>query len=126
MMKVFSLQHLLSAILALIKRLKGQRKYPRYPVDLSATFLSDRKSGFVKIGNISTGGCGIESDVFIMRGDVGQLLINIAGGNDSLKVSKASVRWVRGKQSGLEFIFLNQDDLEGLHRFTNQLPVGVH
>jgi hypothetical protein len=126
MMKVFGLQHLLPAILALIKRLKGQRKYPRYPVNLSATFFSDRKSGFVKIGNISTGGCGIESDVLIMRGDVGQLLIDVPGGNASLKVSKASVRWVRGKQCGLEFILLNQHDREGLHRFTSQLAVGVH
>jgi hypothetical protein len=100
-----------------------QRAHPRFRVDLTATFSNRHKTGLMKIGNISRGGCGVESHVEILPGDVGQLLIDVPGGTASLKVSQASVKWVTGKESGLKFMHIGPDDQEGLDRFTNQLAV---
>jgi hypothetical protein len=103
-----------------------QRRHPRYLVDLPATFFNDRTSGFVKVGNISAGGCRLASHVILSSGDVGQLLIEVPGGTASLKISEAVVRWVIGNECGLQFIDLDQEDRQGLHQFTNQLALGAH
>ena len=89
---------------------KDQREHPRHEADLSATFYNERQSGFVKIGNISRGGCKIESHARIMPGEIGQLLVDLPGRLSALKVSKASVRWARGNDYGLQFLRIEEED----------------
>ena len=93
---------------------KEHRRHPRYNVDLSATFLNDRSSGLAKVGNISLGGCRIESHVLIALHEVGQLLVELPGSRP-LKVSHAVVRWLLGKECGIEFLKIDADDQGWLH-----------
>ena len=103
---------------------KENRRHPRYRVDLPATLFTDRSSGFVTIGNISAGGCRVESKVPVTTGDFGQLLIDLPGLNAPLKVSQATVRWVRGNQCGLEFIRMDPHEEGWFNRLIGQLGVG--
>lgn len=104
--------------------LKEQRRHARYRVELPATFSNDRTCGFVMIGNISAGGCRVESKVPVTTGDVGQLLIDLPGCNAPLKVPQALVRWVTGNACGMEFLRIDQDAQRWLNGMTGQLGVG--
>ena len=101
-----------------------KRRHPRYPVELPATFFNDRTSGFVRIGNISAGGCKLETNFAVLPGDCGQLLIDVPGYNAPLKVSRASVRWVTGHECGLEFIRVDDDGQGSLNRLTQSFYAG--
>ncbi len=104
---------------------KEQRRHPRYRIELTATFVNDRTSGFVRIGNISARGCRVESRITVTRGDFGQLLIELPGCSAPLKVSYALVRWATGNECGMEFIRLDQEEQGLLSRFIGQLDVGA-
>ena len=97
----------------------AQRRHPRYAVALTATFFNDRASGLAKVGNISLGGCRIESHVAIAAGEIGQLLIDLPGSHP-LKVSHAVVRWVLGNECGIEFFKVDEDDQGWLNTIANQ------
>jgi PilZ domain len=98
---------------------KEQRRHPRYTVDLSATFFNDRTSGLAKVGDISLGGCRIESHVVVALNEIGQLLIELPGSHP-LKVSHTVVRWVLGKKCGLEFLKVDADDQGWLNTITSR------
>ena len=96
-----------------------QRRYPRYPVSLAATFSNDRTSGLAMVGNISLGGCRMESHVAIAPDDIGQLLIELPGSHP-LKVSHAVVRWVIGNECGVEFVKVNTEDQGWISTITSR------
>ena len=98
-----------------------QRRHPRYRVDLPATFVSDRTSGLMKIGNLAAGGCGVESNVPVDSGMICQLLMDLPGTRGPLKVSQASVRWVKGHACGIEFLRLDQEEQGCLTHLIGQL-----
>ena len=106
-------------------RLQGarqeQRRYPRYRVELRATFVTDCLSGMLKIGNLSTGGCKVESRIQLNTVALCRLLIELPGTSGPLKVSQAEVRWVKRNESGMEFIGLDPEDQRSLNRFIGQL-----
>jgi hypothetical protein len=105
-------------------RRQEKRRHPRYPVTLPATFFNERTSGFAKVGNLSEGGCRLASKIAVFVGDVGQLLIELPGGNAPLKVAEATVRWVKGTEYGVEFIRVDEDDRERVNQFTSQVMAG--
>jgi hypothetical protein len=98
---------------------KEQRRHPRYDVDLSATFFNNRTSGLAKLGNISLGGCRMKSHVDIVLHEVGQLLIELPGSHP-LKVPHAVVRWLLGKECGIEFLKIDVDDQGWLSTITRR------
>jgi hypothetical protein len=102
---------------------KEQRRHPRYRVELPATFFNDRTSGFLVIGNISAGGCKVRSKVPIAAGDFGQLLIDLPGYTGPLKVSQASVRWVRDNECGMEFLRMDRNEQGVLNHLIDHIGV---
>lgn len=103
---------------------KEQRRHPRYTVDLSATFFNDGASGLAKVGDISLGGCRIESHVVVGLNEVGQLLIELPGSHP-LKVSHAIVRWVLGKECGIEFLKVDMTRIASIRSRPERDFVGV-
>jgi hypothetical protein len=97
-----------------------RRRHTRYLVNLSATFFNDRVSGLVAIGDVSSGGCRVESNLSITTGDFGQLLIDLPDSTGPLKVSQAMVRWIQGKRYGLEFTRMEPNERGLLSRFISQ------
>lgn len=106
--------------------LHEQRRYPRYGIELPATFYNHRTSGFVQLANISAEGCRIKSHVDLALHDCGQLLIEMPGSAGPVKVPRACVRWVRGNECGLEFIGTNLDEQGWLNRVADQKSRANH
>ena len=104
--------------------LQEHRRYPRYHIDLPATLFSGRTSGSVKISNLSQAGCKVEGSIAITPGEFGQLLIDLPGRQDPLKISRAVIRWVIGNECGIEFINLAEHEKGWLHRLMHQLSMG--
>jgi hypothetical protein len=107
-------------------RKKDQRRHLRYRVALlPGTFVNEHICGLVRVGNISTRGCGVECQAPVSIADFGQLLLDLPGCSAPLKISEAVVRWVKGKECGMEFIHINPADQELLSNFIGQLDVGA-
>ena len=104
---------------------KERRRYPRYRVDLPATFSNDQTCGFGVIADVSAGGCRVTSQTRVVAGEFGQLLIDLPNGIAPLTVSHALVRWVKGHEYGLEFIRMDPDDKGWLNRLIGQIGVGA-
>ena len=104
---------------------KERRRYPRYRVDLPATFSNEHTCGFGVIADVSAGGCRVTSQTRVVAGEFGQLLINVPNGIAPLTVSHALVRWVKGHEYGLEFIRMDPDDKGWLNRLIGQIGVGA-
>lgn len=104
---------------------RERRRHARHRVELPATFSNERVCGFGLIADVSAGGCRVESHVSIRPGDVGQLLIDLPDAPAPLKVSQASVRWVRGHAYGLEFIRMELEDQAWLNRLIGHISVGA-
>ena len=75
----------------------------------------------MKIGNLSEGGCRVESNIPVDTGVICQLLMELPGTRGPLKVSQASVRWAKGNVCGIEFLRLDQEEQEFLTRLIGQL-----
>jgi hypothetical protein len=101
-----------------------QRRHPRYSFHSSATFVNERASGFLKISDISDGGCRAESKVPLVPGETCQLLIDLPQKNASINVSEALVRWASGHECGLKFLHIDHDGQGWLHTLTNRAVIG--
>lgn len=96
---------------------KEQRHYPRYHVEMPARVSTDKgNSGFAMIADLSAKGCRVKSKTLVSPGDSGKLLIHAPSGITPLTVSLTSVRWVKGYECGLEFIFIDLDELGCFNR----------
>jgi hypothetical protein len=99
---------------------KEQRHYPRYHVELPARVSTDKGTrGFAMVADLSVKGCRVKSKTHVSPGDYGKLLISVPSGVTPLTVSVTSVRWVKGYECGLEFIFIDLDEQSGFDRCLN-------
>jgi PilZ domain len=99
---------------------KEQRQYPRCHVEFPARVSTDHGTcGFAMIADLSVKGCRVRSKTIVAPGDFGKLLINIPTGITPLTVSLTSVRWVKGRECGLEFILMDLDEQGCLTRCLN-------
>jgi hypothetical protein len=96
---------------------KEQRHYPRYHVEMPARVSTDKgNSGLAMIADLSAKGCRVKSKTLVSPGDSGKLVIHAPSGITPLTVSLTSVRWVKGYECGLEFIFIDLDELGCFNR----------
>ena len=67
--------------------------------------------------NVSLGGCRMNSNLPLRRGQCLSLRLHLPGEESPLLVEKAAVRWVAGEDVGLQFVSLpfgQRERLEGL------------
>ncbi len=90
------------------------RQSPRYILDGAVTFKGDAACGAGLVLNLSTAGCAIRSETLVQRGDYIDLSVHIPQQEDPVKIDLAAVRWVQGRQFGLEFIRIKREIQEQL------------
>ena len=81
----------------------------RYQHNCAAIFTNERLSGFAAICDISQKGCRLRSKLNVRPGDSGQILVDVPGFQTVLAISHGVVRWVRGSESGIEFIAIQDE-----------------
>jgi hypothetical protein len=86
------------------------RGFSRYQHNCSAIFANERVSGFATICDISQKGCRLRSKLNVRPGDSGQILVDVPGFQALMTISHGVVRWVRGSESGIEFIAIQDEE----------------
>lgn len=98
-----------------------QRKFERFSVNGTATFVGDSVRGSGRVDNLSLGGAAIASDVPVARGDYLQLTITLPSQSSAIDVELAPVRWVNHHSFGVEFIRMSPTSLQSLQHYIEHL-----
>lgn len=77
------------------------------------------------VSRLSTGGCTVVTDDFVLPGTFLVLHIQLPGHYSPLKVDLAEVRWAKGRECGLEFIRLRKEEKERLRHLLENLKRGA-
>ncbi len=104
------------------ERRRQQRIRVEFRVTLS--FASGKISGEGKLLNVSQGGCAIESNQSLKAGDYVSLRIHPPDQGPPIAVESAAVRWVRGRDFGVEFVKIRPGELERLTQLAQAADVG--
>jgi len=80
------------------------RKSRRVDLKCLLGFSSGEIEGDAHVTNISTGGCRAESEVNVAEGLDFQVLLQLPGQSRSVRIERATVRWVTNDAFGLSFI----------------------
>ena len=102
-----------------------QRRYPRKVVNLPGSFLGEGSVTKGQVFNLSWGGCAVHSAQSLQVGTFLQADLYLPGDDLPVKVNVAVVRWVAGKQFGLEFLQIKDNEMICLREFVNT-PKWVH
>jgi len=100
---------------------QDRRKHPRIRVEFRVTlsFTSGRTTGEGKLLNVSQGGCAIEGNPSLKVGDYVTLRIFPLDHGEAIGIESAAVRWVRGRDFGVEFVKIRPGELERLTQFAD-------
>jgi len=90
------------------------RKYPRFEVQIPVSLSKDGLDADGTVYNLSIGGCRVDSDHTIQRGEYLSLRLYVSYGEPPIIVEVAAVRWSAGKEFGLEFLVIAEDQKERL------------
>ncbi len=93
-----------------------RRVYPRYPMELPVTLEGDQWEGEGTSRDVSAGGCRVQSAVKVEVGSYFRITL-YNNQNPAMAVDLAAVRWVRGKEFGLEFLYMHPEEYERLLSF---------
>jgi hypothetical protein len=91
-----------------------QRMYQRSPVNFPIAFANGEVSGKGRVGDISMGGCTVQSDAQMALGAIFHLSLGIQDGVSTIKIDAARVRNVRLDRVGLEFLKFQKSERERL------------
>jgi hypothetical protein len=97
------------------------RKARRVELRCILRFFSGEIEGEGIITNISTSGCRAESDINMAEGLDVQVIIFLLDQSPSVKVERASVRWVSGNAFGLSFILFFPSERARLCTFIDHI-----
>ena len=98
-----------------------QRKFERFSVNGTVTFVGDSVRGEGRIDNLSLGGAAVASDIPVTRGDYLQLTLTLPNQPAVIDVELAPIRWVRDKSFGVEFIRVSPAAHQMLQRYIENL-----
>ena len=98
-----------------------KREPPRFACEYSISFEGGNIAGSGTVSNLSMGGCALESDSNLCRGDHMKLRINLPEQESPILVGLATVRWVKGQESGLGFINVDTEQQKRLRRLLDTL-----
>ncbi len=85
------------------------RRSPRYPMKGAIALAGDDRQSQGNLINLSTGGCAVESETLMQRGDYLVLRVYLSNHDLPVEVDLAAVRWSRGREYGLEFIRIRNE-----------------
>ena len=102
-----------------------RRQSPRYATRLgSFVEFGSESSGEGVILDLSTKGCRIVSGVEVYRHQALRIHIHPTGGGSPVDIDRASVRWRRDTEFGVEFIQVDPNEIRKLEDLLDNLPVG--
>ncbi len=93
-----------------------RRVYPRYPMELPLTLEGDQWAGEGRSRDVSAGGCRVQSAGHIDVGSYVRIKL-YHNQNPAMDIDLAAVRWVRGQEFGLEFLYMHPEEYERLLSF---------
>ena len=93
----------------------------RYPIQCPITFLGDYRAGEGTVRDVSRGGWKVESDQPMQRGDYVALRVVLPDQAVPMRVDLAVVRWVSGREFGLEFVRMQPEEQARLRHFVSTL-----
>ncbi|HZC68563.1 MAG TPA: PilZ domain-containing protein [Nitrospirales bacterium] len=94
----------------------GRREYVRIPVRFQLTFSGKQVSGEGTVVNLSRQGCTIETDTPIPIGELVFLRVREPDSQPLFEIEAAVVRTMVGKLVGVEFVRIQERELERLER----------
>jgi c-di-GMP-binding flagellar brake protein YcgR len=107
-----------------------QRRFPRFWIQFPIVLLNDGITiGDGTVYDLSAGGCAVESQASIQKGDYVVLQLYLPdhqAPTTPLMVDVGAVRWVIQQKFGLEFISLASEDQQRLRRFVKTLQTTDH
>jgi PilZ domain len=104
----------------------GRREYVRIPVRFQLSFSGKQMSGEGTVVNLSRLGCTIETPTPIPRGELLSLRIHKPDGPPLFEVEAAEVRFIMEKSVGVEFVRMQDREMERLGRVIVNLYTGGH
>ena len=89
-----------------------RRKFPRVDVRFKVTlaFTEGQTEGTGTLINLSMGGCFIESTNQVEEGAFLDLTMQTPGGDQTVRIEVARVRWTRFGAFGVEFYMIGKED----------------
>ena len=94
----------------------GRREYVRITVRFQLTFSGKQVSGEGTVVNLSRQGCTIETDTPIPHGELLCLRIHEPDGQPLFEIEAAVVRFIVEKLVGVEFVRIQEREMERLER----------
>jgi hypothetical protein len=107
-----------------------QRRFPRFVTQFPIAFLKDGVMiGDGAVYDLSTGGCAVESQANVLKGDYVVLQLYLPdhqAPTTPLMVDVGAVRWVIQQKVGVEFIRLSSEDQQRLRLYVQTLQTTSH
>ena len=97
------------------------RRYPRYAVQLPLSFSVGSREGDGTMYNLSMGGCRAVSDMEIPPNEYMRVRLYLSFTEVPVIVETAAVRWSAGKDFGLEFLVVDEEQKGRLQRFLTSI-----
>ncbi len=101
-----------------------RRKHPRFLFQCEAWFPGEEISVACTLNNLTVGGCKVKGDASVYTGMYLALRICLPGGEATLQVDQAVVRWAKEQEFGLEFITMRPEEEERLRHFVSTFETG--
>ncbi len=102
-----------------------KRKHLRFVCEYSISFDGVELTGSGTVSNLSMGGCTLQTDTDVHTGNYMELRISPPDYEPPIQVGLAAVRWVKGQESGLEFISMEPEEQRRLRGFVSTLETGA-
>ena len=96
------------------------RLYQRYPVHGSVTYNAGPLQGHGTVWNLSLSGWKLSGDLPLQVGQLCSLTVNLPN-EESVVVAAAIVRWVRGREYGLETLSVEKQTHSRMERIIKRL-----
>ena len=97
------------------------RRYPRFAVQLPLSFSVGSREGDGTMYNLSMGGCRAVSDMEIPANEYMRVRLYLSFTEVPVIVETAAVRWSAGKDFGLEFLVVDEEQKGRLQRFLTSI-----
>ncbi len=98
------------------------RRQQRFSVHLRSILSGPRREEWVgTVMNLSKGGCLVEIDGQVYSGLQVSLRLEVPGDTTPIFVTRAAVRWNRGREVGVGFITVDQPNQERLEQLLDRL-----
>jgi hypothetical protein len=101
-----------------------QRRERRVQVSYPISFEGNQGLGKGKLFNLSLGGCAIESGINVQVGTTVTLRVYVPTHKEPIQVSRAGVTWAAGQDFGVEFMDLEPQERDRLHKLITDLQQG--